>query len=201
MLLPAKSSLTALVGETMSEQVKQAMMSRGVPAESTERLQLWATALTLSMPKPQSGLVLDKLLYQRAQASGKQFKPLESVNEQIAIFTALTMDEQKELLRNVLENYQSYPALFEQMTEVYLSRDLTRLLAMSEENPMSNDPALQDKVMDRLLYQRNQRMAARIEPLLGHGQLFIAVGALHLPGEKGLIALLRQRGYTVDAVY
>lgn len=201
MLLPPKSSLTALVGEAMSRQVKEAMLTRGVPPEAAERLQLWATAMTLSMPAPQTGLVLDKLLYQQALASGKKFKPLESINEQIAIFTALTLDEQKELLRNVLEEYQGYPELFEQMTGAYLSRDLTRLMKMSEENPMSRDQSLQVKVMDRLLYQRNRRMAARIEPLLRQGGVFIAIGALHLPGEEGVIALLRQRGYQVEAVY
>jgi uncharacterized protein YbaP (TraB family) len=201
MVLPPGSSLTALVGEAMGRQVKEAMLTRGVPPEATERLQLWATVLTLSLPPPQTGLVLDKLLYQQALASGKKFKPLESINEQLAIFTALSLAEQKALLRNVLEEYQAYPALFEQMTEAYLSRDLTRLMVMSEESPMSRDPALQAKIMERLLSQRNRRMAARIEPLLGAGGAFIAIGALHLPGDDGVIALLRQRGYQVDAVY
>lgn len=201
MVLPAGSSLTALVGEALSGQVTEAMLTRGVPPEATERLQLWATVLTLSMPKPRTGLVLDKLLYQQALAGGKKFKPLESINEQVAIFTALTLDEQKALLRNVLEEYQGYPALFEQMTEVYLARDLSRLMALSEENPLSGDPALQAKVMERLFSQRNRRMAARIEPLLRQGGAFIAIGALHLPGEEGVIALLRQRGYQVNAVY
>jgi uncharacterized protein YbaP (TraB family) len=201
MLLPASSSLTALVGEEMSRQVKQAMRARGVPEEATEQLQLWATALTLSMPKPQSGLYLDKLLYQQAQAAGKRFKPLESINEQIAIFTGLTLDEQKELLRNVLDEYQDYPELFEQMTEAYLTRDLKQLMQMSNENPMSKNPVLQEKVMARLLDQRNQRMTARIELLLSQGRVFIAIGALHLPGDEGVIALLRQRGYQLDAVY
>jgi uncharacterized protein YbaP (TraB family) len=201
MLLPASSSLTALVGEDMSRQVKQAMHTRGVPPEATERLQLWATALTLSLPKPQSGLFLDKLLYQQALAQRKKFTSLESINEQIAIFTALTVEEQKELLRNVLDEYQGYPLLLEQMIEAYLARDLEQLLKISEENPMSNNPALQEKVMTRLLDQRNRRMAVRIESLLGQGKVFIAIGALHLPGDEGVIALLRQRGYQVAAVY
>jgi uncharacterized protein YbaP (TraB family) len=201
MLLPASSSLTALVGEEMSRQVKQAMLARGVPAEATERLQLWATALTLSLPKPQSGLFLDKLLYQQALASNKKFTALESINEQIAIFTALSVDEQKELLRNVLDEYPGYPLLLEQMTEAYLARDLEQLLRISEDNPMSSNPALQEKVMMRLVEQRNRRMAARIEPLLSQGGVFVAIGALHLSGKEGVVALLRQRGYQVEAVY
>jgi uncharacterized protein YbaP (TraB family) len=201
MMLPPESSLTTLVGETLSRQAKQAMQTRGVPPEVTDRLQLWATVLTLSIPQQQSGLFLDKVLYQEALASGKKFRPLESANEQIAIFTALTLDEQKELLRNVLKDYLSYPVLFEQMTEAYLSRDLSRLMKISDENPMTNDPVLQKKMMMRLLDHRNRRMAARIEPLLSQGKLFIAIGALHLPGEEGVITLLRQRGYMVESIY
>ena len=47
---------------------------------------------------------------------------------------------------------------------------------------------------------RNRTMAANAAPILQRGNAFIAVGALHLPGEKGLIELLRRDGYTVTAV-
>jgi uncharacterized protein YbaP (TraB family) len=201
MRLPPDSSLTQLVGETMSQQVREAMQSRGVPPEASERLQLWATALILSLPEQRSGLYLDKLLYQRAVTAGKKRKPLESVNEQLAIFTAFTLDEQRTLLRDVLASYQEYPALFEQVTDAYLARDLDRLMQLGEAHPMSDDPALQKKVTERLMTQRNRRMAERMEPLLTQGGLFIAIGALHLPGEDGVIALLRQRGYQLQPVY
>jgi hypothetical protein len=44
-------------------------------------------------------------------------------------------------------------------------------------------------------------MLQRMQPRLEEGQAFIAVGALHLPGNKGLIQLLRQQGYNVSAVW
>lgn len=201
MMLPEQSSLTTLVGEALSLRAKQAMQSRGIPAAVTEQLQPWATVLVLSMPKPQTGLVLDKVLYDRGLQSGKAFQPLESIEEQIGVFTALTIDEQKELLRNVLNEYQSYPALFEQMTTAYLSRDLGQLVKIGDENPMTADPALQKKVMTSMLDKRNQRMVERMLPILRGGKVFVAVGALHLAGDKGLISLLRQRGYKVEAVY
>ena len=201
MLLPPESSLTTEVGEALAREARQAMLGRGVPPEVTERLQPWATVLILSTPVQESGLFLDKLLYERAQASGKVFYPLESAAEQIAIFAELKGSEQRELLRSVLGEYQSYPALFVQMTEAYLDRDLSRLVAMSEENPLSSDTALQQKVMGRLLDERNRRMVERMVPRLQEGVVFVAVGALHLPGEMGLIALLRQRGYQVEARY
>ena len=48
---------------------------------------------------------------------------------------------------------------------------------------------------------RNRVMADRMAARLNRGGAFIAVGALHLPGERGLLSLLSQRGYTVTRVY
>jgi uncharacterized protein YbaP (TraB family) len=53
---------------------------------------------------------------------------------------------------------------------------------------------------EAMITARNRTMAAHAEPILDRGNAFIAVGALHLPGEKGLIELFRQDGYTVTAV-
>ncbi len=201
MLLPPGNSVSTLLGEPMATEVKEVMRARGVSAESTERMQLWVIAMTLSMPQPQSGLFLDKLLYQQAGKEGKGFEPLESINEQLSVFTALTVAEQKELLQSVLRHHGEYPLLFEEMTQAYLDRDLERLRRMSRNSPISDNTALQRKIEARLIDKRNQRMAARIETVLGKGRVFVAVGALHLPGEEGLIALLRQRGYTLEALY
>lgn len=200
MMLPVSSSLSAVVGEELGRQAQQAMLGLGVPPEVTERMQPWATVVTLSMPKMESGLVLDAQLYQQGIAAGKKFVPLESPEEQLSVFTGLSNDEQKALLRHVLSEYQSYPAMFEQLTEAYLRGDLEAIVRMSKANPMSSDPALQQKMMTSLLEERNQRMVARLVPELGKGKVFVAVGALHLPEEQGLLALLRQRGFQVRAV-
>lgn len=201
MVLPPGQTLTGVVGKRLAAEAQQAMLERGLPPEVTERLQPWATVLTLSTPEQHSGLFLDKVLYERAQAAGKAFYPLESVEEQIGIFGDLSNAEQREMLRSVLQEYRNYPQMFERMTEAYLARDLVRLSAMSDEHPISSDPALQQRLMEQLLDERNRRMVERIEPRLRSGGLFIAVGALHLPGEGGLVALLRQRGYTVEPLY
>lgn len=201
MLLPPDQSLRSLVGETLAKQAEEAMLERGIPPALTGRLQPWATVLMLSLPPQQSGLFLDKRLYQRAMSEGKRFLPLESADEQIAVFTSLNTAEQKTLLRGVLAEYKGYPALFGQMTEAYLGRDLARLVQISSAHPMSRDQRLQRKVMVHLLDKRNRRMVERMRPVLHEGQPFIAVGALHLPGEQGVISLLRDQGYTLELLY
>ena len=52
-----------------------------------------------------------------------------------------------------------------------------------------------------LLYQRNERMVEKMEARLAEGRAFIAMGALHLYGDRGVLALLAQRGYKVTPVY
>jgi uncharacterized protein YbaP (TraB family) len=61
--------------------------------------------------------------------------------------------------------------------------------------------AAQDEFMRVLLLDRNAVMAARAAPLLAFGGVFIAVGALHLPGKDGLIEQFRAEGYTVTKVW
>ncbi|MGD8913493.1 MAG: TraB/GumN family protein [Candidatus Thiodiazotropha sp.] len=201
MLQEPDGSLSKQVGKSLAQEAMEAMRSFGVPAAVTELLQPWAVVMTLSAPRQVSGQFLDKQLYNKAIAAGKQFQPLESPDDQISVFTALTLNEQKSLLRNVLDEYQSYPQMYEQLTKAYLARDLDRLVAISFANPISDDPALQEKLMAQMLTRRNHRMVERMEPFFNQGKAFIAVGALHLVGDEGLIALLRQRGYTVDSVY
>jgi uncharacterized protein YbaP (TraB family) len=53
----------------------------------------------------------------------------------------------------------------------------------------------------RLIDDRNVQMVERMLPRLQRGSTFIAIGALHLPGEKGILQLLAEKGYTVSVVY
>lgn len=201
MMLPPGSLLSSVVGEELAREAQQAMLERGIPPEVTERMQPWATVVTLSMPQMQTGLVLDQLLYQRAQLSGKRFVPLESAEDQLSVFSGLSHDEQRALLRHVLNEYMAYPEMFEQLTEAYLKRDLAAIVRMGEENPMSGDPGLQQKMMERLIDVRNRQMVERMVPQLQGRKVFVAVGALHLPGETGLISLLRKQGYRLSPLY
>ena len=52
-----------------------------------------------------------------------------------------------------------------------------------------------------LLVERNLRMVGRMQPLLAAGNTFVAVGALHLYGEQGILNLLRRAGYRVSRIY
>jgi uncharacterized protein YbaP (TraB family) len=90
----------------------------------------------------------------------------------------------------------------ETLVQLYLTRRITA--AMPFQIAMAQQAGVSDQAFagfqEKLLVERNVKMTAVAEPLLDKGGLFIAVGALHLPGDKGLVALLREAGYTVSPI-
>lgn len=201
MLLPEGQSLRSLLGQDLFRQVMRAMLAYGQPEEAVDRMKPWAAMVTLSMPKPRTGLVLDVLLYMTALQSGKQVAGLETAQEQLDIFDKLPQDEQITLLTEALQQLTQLDSMMAKMHEAYLARNLAELSRLSELYGNTGDTALTRKMNTALIDQRNLRMAQRMQPMLRQGNAFIAVGALHLPGPQGLLSLLRQRGYRVTAVY
>jgi uncharacterized protein YbaP (TraB family) len=201
MLLPPGKDLLSLVGTELYSRSVIAMGERGYPEGVINRMQPWAIVMTLSMPQPESGMFLDYVLFMGAREQNKKVAGLERMAEQLAVFTSLNNAEQVTLLRDTLRDYKRYPQLFEKLIAAYLKQDLDELTAISKQEMTSSDKALEKRFMRTLVEERNHRMAERLLPMLERGGVFAAVGALHLPGEEGLIALLREQGLTVTPVY
>jgi len=178
-----------------------ALTDYGLPEAAVQLMQPWALSITLSTPKPKTGLVLDLSLMQQATAQGKQTAGLESVDEQIGIFAKLPMREQVIMLEDTLQHFGKLEQVLASMHNAYLARDLGKLERISAEQMALGNRALGEKLMRQLLDERNTRMVSRMEPYLKKGQAFIAIGALHLPGKAGLLNLLAQKGYRISAVY
>jgi len=75
------------------------------------------------------------------------------------------------------------------------------ILEVTQPPMPAEEAAAVDMILDRLLFQRNVVMVDRMESLLARGNAFIAIGAAHLPGERGVINLLAEKGYTVTLVH
>jgi uncharacterized protein len=87
------------------------------------------------------------------------------------------------------------------MHTAYVARDLAALSGLNDKYSMQGDAGLTHKINSALIDQRNQRMVQRMDSYLREGGAFVAVGALHMPGEQGLLSLLRKRGYRVISIY
>ena len=87
----------------------------------------------------------------------------------------------------------------ETMIELYRAGDVGLTMPMLKTlTPLGTDPDQGYAAFEqRIIVDRNKVMATRAAPYFNRGHVFMAVGALHLPGDEGLVSLLRQQGYTV----
>ncbi len=201
--LPAGQELKDQVDKDTYKKAVAAMAERGVPEAVVNRMKPWAIATTLSVPVPEGGVVLDTLLYSLAQQQGKPLYGLESAKEQIAIFDGLSAADQRLYLRDTLEQLSIIPQLHEELLKAYLDRDLAALKAISDQIPQGSEAAadLSRRLMVAAIDERNHRFVERMDKRLHEGGAFFAVGALHLPGEQGVLRLLERKGYAVSPVY
>ncbi len=199
MLLPPDQTLSGLLGEKLFRKVVAAMGEKGVPELLLQRMKPWAVAVILGTPEL-TGEAMDQVIYRHALARHKKLRALETPAEQLALFDQLPERLQRRMLEETLEQRQALHQQLEQLVQVYLDGDLERLQELSLEFDASGDPELTAWFRDHLIRQRNHRMLKRLLPLLQEGTTLVAVGALHLPGNEGLIKLLQRAGYRVEPV-
>lgn len=159
----------------------------------------WAAFLMMNYP-PDQGEPLDLVLLTLAQQNGADVVGLESLKEQGEIFNQLTFDEQVKLLTDTVCHYDMVEEEFTKMKSLYLKHDLGGLYNYAQRYSMSDKPVYK-KLMQLLINDRNNSMVERMQPMLKKGNSFIAIGAMHLTGEEGVLSLLEKQGYQVKAIF
>ena len=193
--------LPTLVGQPLYRQTVAAISQHGVPEHVLRTMKPWAAATTLMVPRSNTGLFLDRVLYLEALAKGKPVSGLETVEEQVQVFDGMSPEDQAMLLAEAVKAYPTLDQMYADMRAAYVKRDLNALVAIGDASMQDSDAAFVKRFKERVIHSRNQRMAERLQDDIKTGGSFVAVGALHLAGQDGLIALLRKQGYKVTAVY
>ncbi|MEA2093763.1 MAG: TraB/GumN family protein [Pseudomonadota bacterium] len=201
MLMTDGRLLSDILDESLFRQTAAVMQTRGIPELVLERMKPWAVATALAMPVAETGMVLDMALYQQALEDGKQVYGLETIQEQLDVFEGMSMNDQVALVRDSVEQFPGIEAMHKTLIDAWKERDLAEMLAINEAAMETGDQRMAEEFQRRLVTDRNWRMADRMQPYLKQGKAFVAVGALHLPGEQGLLNLLEQRGYSVRVIY
>jgi len=194
-------TLKEVVGENLYNETLRAMgITDASEAGGINSMKPWAVMMTLSSPHGGGGLPLDLALQFDATRQGKPTYGLETMEEQIAVFNGMGLADQVALLRDAVQTQKATQDAIEELTKAYLDRDLAGLMALNDEFKPA-DTRVYDTLMNRLLVQRNRNMSERMQKTLQQGNAFIAVGALHLPGDTGLLKLLSASGHRVTRVY
>ncbi len=147
-------------------------------------------------PLPAGGVIMDSYFQQEAKKENKELIGLESVQDQIdALFNQFSVERQTELLRDFVRNKDKSISDLGNMSRFYRTHQLDQLEKLMYDETYSKDE------IETLLYKRNEKWAKELQTIMMQGPTFIAVGALHLAGDRGLVNLLRQQGYTVTPYY
>jgi len=195
------NSLQNVIGDDLFKRSVEALRKKGVPDQTVNRMKPWAVFTVLNMPDNQSGTFLDAMLYDEALKTKKKVIGLETPMEQVNVFDGLGYDIQTQLLEKTLDQYADMQNVMDEIIGIYLTQDLEKILNINKKYNRLMGQELATIFNKRLLTDRNVRMAERILPLLEEGRVFVGVGALHLPGEDGLIVLLKQQGFILESMY
>jgi len=203
-MLPPERSLRSVVGETTWKKLL-ARIDAQIPAPVLDRLEPWLPTVMLGLEDLGHALeelkpgaeprMMDVELMKEANQRGKEVTYFETVEEQIGVFDSISLEEQVRELTRTLEAAGSEQA--RALLAGFSSGDEAALsAALFDENEIASAPGF----YDRVLFARNAAWLPVIEKETTRGGAFIAVGAGHLLGEKGIVAELRRRGYVVTRV-
>lgn len=196
-------TLEQKIGAQDFERAYQHLAPIGLPREFVNKMKPWGVLLNLQNPKGAKGSPLDSQLLDLARSRRMPLQQIEGVEEQIFTFDEFPMDSQVALLKHSLAHGAELIELGERTLEAYLAGDLARIWRLREAfNTRHPEIAPHQAVLTkRVVYDRSVVMAFRMQRELRRGGAFIAVGALHFYGEKGVLALLEADGYRATRVY
>lgn len=200
-LLPPDRSLRTVLGPERWTRLVAALRPMGLPEEGLDRFEPWMASMILtSMAMQQGGFEAESgvegQLLRRASADGKLIDPLETLAQQLDLFDGLPEPEQVAMLDQGLAESAPLGGSIAALEAAWRRGDEAVLLELLRRSLPEGSQA-----RSRLLSQRNQAWLQGIEARLRRpDDTMVVVGALHLLGEDGLVALLRQRGLVVERV-
>ena len=184
-----------LLGMDLNNPLLAQQMGRMTPLALSTNLSLLAFVKKNGEP---SGF--DEYFQKESLAHGKGVGGLESISDQInAIFKSMTLERQKEALMCQVDHADIYDEMVDGCIHAFFAQDIDAIkkaMDITLNSRCDNTPE-EDDVM---INNRNANWVEKMPALMMLKPTLFAVGAAHLPGEKGVLNLLRQAGYTVEGV-
>lgn len=200
--------LDGLLSSSEYDTVKQIVGRSGMPVDLAALFKPWIVTMILSVSdceraKVQAGdRVLDMKIAELGKKRGMEVVGLETISDQLESMAAVPEQQQLDMLRSSLKYADRTNDMMETLVQLYLSRKISAALpfqiALAKQSGIGDEAFA--GFQQKLLYERNEKMRTVVEPLLDKGGVFVAIGALHLPGDRGMVELLRQSGYTVTPI-
>ena len=194
--------LNVVLKELMGVDMTNQMVAQQLDGLSPQALQT-QLSLLIYMKKhdgfnPQA--TFDGYFQQVAQQQGKGVGGLETADFQVSVlFKGQSLERQKELLMCLVDNKEHTELMAEQLVEAFFKQDLVGVKAVMDEKEQTKCDSTPEEE-DALIYNRNANWAKLMPQIMADKATFFAVGAGHLPGEKGVLQLLKNAGYMIEGV-
>jgi uncharacterized protein len=202
--LPDGGRLAPLVGDAAYARLRSELLAQGIADSAIERMKPWAAMLRVARIAPQGDLrSLDENVFAAARARRMRIASLEGVEEQALSFDAVPLASQVALLVHALEHRAALAAMTEPTIATWLRGDLAAL-ARAPGSASREFPTMRqhyEQLARHAVHDRTVVLHHRLVLPLREGRVFVAVGAAHLQGDAGLLAMLRRDGYAVSRIW
>lgn len=208
-MFTGSESIDDFLSDTDRTVLTEALGERGLSLALVRKMKPWLIMSMVTVPdcelkRKAAGIeILDIKLANAAKQDGKDLLGLEEITEQIAVMAGMPVEFQIRSLLATLSIEDRMPDVFETVTQLYVEENVAAampVLTAAFPETVGTDIDGYAHFEEEVIRKRNHTMADRSQPILQKGNAFVAVGALHLPGEEGVIELLRKQGWTVTRV-
>ena len=159
-------------------------------------MQMQAMQVVKYFPNFDESEFIDMAVQTRANEMGRPSIGLESVQEQTDLLFNGSLKEQAEDLLDACKKDDYFMVQTSALVEAYITMDdLSKIESIMTDPELGGDDP---EVMDKLVYDRNRNWVVKLVKMMPERACLVCVGAGHLPGDQGLLQLLRDRGYTVE---
>jgi uncharacterized protein len=129
-----------------------------------------------------------------AQKKQIEILGLETVEQQLKLLDKEPIDSQLAAMRKMVNNFDSSKQMMNEMTQIYLKKDVDALYLFIKEKGVN------DHFETTMLTKRNKNWVPKMKKAMKENPSFFAVGAGHLGGKSGVLALLRKKGYHLEPI-
>jgi uncharacterized protein YbaP (TraB family) len=199
--------LDTRIDPALKKRIEPLLARAGIPPEQAWRMRPWMLANTLTMLNiAQLGynpaFASEAFLYAFAAGNGKTLAEIEGLELQLKLFSDAPLATQMDFLQQAVKGIESGEAEKEVrgVVAAWENGDVAAAGRLLAQVSKSGTPA-ERFVKEQLFEGRHPRMVAEIEKLAAGGKpAVVAVGALHYFGPKGLLEMLKQRGWTITQI-
>lgn len=142
---------------------------------------------------------IDQYFQLQAKNNSEKIGGLETLSCQLGVLFGAQLKRQVEQLGCFLDNPDYYAQLTERMAKAYYAQDINALADIMNEKFSATCDATPEELAT-LVYGRNAAWARKMPAIMSDAPTLFVVGAGHLPGDRGLLCLLKKAGYDVEAV-